>query len=138
MAEPQHLPNKLASFADALEYVLHTARDLAPSAEPDACVRESRARRRDRDRPRAVVFKAYTEVFSRIPHGDPRNMLGARGRLSQDGWHVWTFQPAQGTGSLVGAFDTWDEAMTVARAAAWHLAPVDDFDLFCAVGEVTC
>ena len=96
-------------------------------------------------------------MFSRLPHADPRNLLPAGGRLRLDGWHVWTLQPepaSEGiTGSFVGSFDTWDEAMLVAHHVAEHgrvpaqwvpdisailYCDAIEEDVFCGVGEVPC
>ena len=156
-------PTQMRAFADALEGI---GRNV--SFVLDSCARraqaaielgESRVRRRDLDRPRVSVHQAGAGLCSRLPHADPRNLLPTGGRLCQDGWHVWTLQPepaSEGiTGSFVGSFDTWDEAMLVAHHVAEHgrvpapwitaasepiaqLSRDVEEDVFCGVGEVPC
>ncbi|WP_141564906.1 hypothetical protein [Kocuria rhizophila] len=153
--------SQMRAFADAVEGigrdVSRVLADAARAGRASHDLRESRARRRDLDRPRVSVHQAGAGLFSRLPHADPRNLLPAGGRLRQDGWHVWTLQPEPAsesiTGSFVGSFDTWDEAMLVAHHVAEHgRVPAQwvpdisailwcdaiEEDVFCGVGEVPC
>lgn len=155
---------QMRAFADAVEGigrdVSRVLADVARAGRASHDLRESRARRRDLDRPRVSVHQDGAGMFSRLPHADPRNLLPAGGRLRLDGWHVWTLQPepaSEGiTGSFVGSFDTWDEAMLVAHYVAEHgrvpapwitaaselIASLSrdaiEEDVFCGVGEVPC
>ena len=153
------LSRRLAAFADAVTTAMTGATAVMQAREEEQQARTSRARRRDLDRPRVHVHKGGAGLFSRLPLGDPRNLLPTGGRLSQDSWHVWTRQPEAATegitGSFVGSFDTWAEAMLVAHHVAEHgripgqwipstsdlIADLfrDDLeDVFCGVGEVPC
>ena len=153
------LSRRLAAFADAVTTAMRGATAVMQAREEEQQARASRARRSDLDRPRVHVHKGGANLFSRLPQGDPRNLMPAGGRLSQDSWHVWTLQPEAATegitGSFVGSFDTWGEAMLVAhhvaeygRVPAQWVANVSDLieglldetteDVFCGVGEVPC
>lgn len=154
-------PTQMRAIADALEGIGRDASrvltDAARAGRAAIELRESRVRRRDLDRPRVSVHQNGAGMFSRLPHADPRNLLPAGGRLRLDGWHVWTLQPepaSEGiTGSFVGSFDTWDEAMLVAHHVAEHgrvpsqwvpdisailYCDAIEEDVFCGVGEVPC
>ena len=153
------LSRRLVAFADAVTTAMTGATAVMQAREEEQQARVSRARRRDLDRPRVHVHKGGADLFSRLPLGDPRNLLPTGGRLSQDSWHVWTLQPEAATegitGSFIGSFDTWDEAMLVAHHVAEHgripaqwitnvpdlitgLLKEDQEDVFCGVGEVPC
>lgn len=152
------LSRRLAAFADAVTTAMTGATAVMQAREEEQQARASRARRRDLDRPRVHVHKGGAGLFSRLPLGDPRNLLPTGGRLSHDSWHV-TLQPEAAadslTGAFVGAFDTWDEAMLVAHhvaehgrvpaqlvpnisALTAHLLNDDQEGVFCGVGEVPC
>ena len=145
MAEPQ-ISQRLAAFAAAVTKAMTGAREVVQAHEEQQRLAQSRARRRDLDRPRVSVQKVAVGLFSRLPSADPRNLLRAGGRLSQDFWYVVALERESGCGSLtgtcVGAFDTWDEAMLTARQYAERkhvLSTVDDDAAdYVSWGEVPC
>ena len=145
VAEPQ-ISQRLAAFAAAVTKAMTGAREVVQAHEEQQRLAQSRARRRDLDRPRLHVHKGGAGLFSRLPNADPRNLLSTGGRMSHDLWHVWALQRGTGYGDLmgdfVGYFDTWDEAMLVAHQYAGQahaLSTVDDDAAdYVSWGEVPC
>ena len=142
-----------AAFAAAVSKAMIGARELVETHEEQQRLAQSRARRRDLDRPRLHVHKGGAGLFSRLPLGDPRNLLPAGGRLSQDDWHVWAIEREASaeslTGSFVGSFDTWEEALRTAQqltrfgcAVAGAMQALNDVDDdaadYVSWGEVPC
>jgi len=145
VAETQ-ISQRLAAFAAAVTKAMTGAREVMQAHEEQQRLAQSRARRRDLDRPRISVHKGEVGLFSRLPNADPRNLLRAGGRLSQDFWYVWALEREPGcgsfTGTYVGVCDTWDEAMLVAHQYAERkhvLSTVDDDAAdYVSWGEVPC
>lgn len=110
----------IAPMVGLREAFAQIGRAVTRGLEAEARRKASRRRRRDLDRPRAVVQKAAHPLSLKLPSSDCRNLIGRTGRQNIGGWDVWILESATPstslTGSFIGSYDEWTTAITVAQS----------------------